>query len=113
MKNKIKKFAPAKITYDPSLDAYTNVVLFPKKLAEATAFIEKHGLPERFMTPKKRVKESSKPPLTNLQKELLEIYALEPTDEQMTALKDFLAQLFAARPPIQVEKKEQVLELAA
>ena len=85
------------VKYDPNLDDYVknNPNPFPKKLAEATAFIEKHGLPERLMSPKKSKQKNDSPPLTDLQKELLEVYALQPSEQQMVALKAFLAQLFS------------------
>ena len=94
--------------YDPNLDDYVknNPNPFPKKLAEATAFVEKHGLPERFMPSKKSKQKKDTLPLTNLQKELLEVYALEPSEQQMAALKAFLAQLFSKTTSSQTNEAE-------
>jgi hypothetical protein len=102
-------YKAADATYNPALDEEVEEPYFSQKLEEAAALYQKYAVPA---TQKSQQKNGS-PQFTSLQKELLEAYALEPTDEQMTALKDFLAQLFATTPPIRVEEQEQVLELAA
>ena len=90
--NAFEKFVPREVTYDPSLDAYTDVVLFPEKLARAQELLENCIVPNK----KTRISKTIlTPPLTDLQKELLQAYTLEPSEQQMAALKAFLAQLFS------------------
>jgi hypothetical protein len=85
-----------------------------RKMAIAVAFIEEHGLPEDLKTSKKtKKKKIQTPPLTALQKELLDIYTLEPTEQQMLELKAFLEQLFSEKKPIPQEKLEEMTALAA
>jgi hypothetical protein len=43
-----EKYTPIKPKYDATLDAYTDVVLFPKKMERAIAIVEKHGLPNKI-----------------------------------------------------------------
>ncbi len=56
----------------------------------ALEFIEKHGLPPEVMQTKKAKKRS----LSTLQNELLSVFDLEPTEQQMKELTAFLHQLF-------------------
>jgi hypothetical protein len=88
-----EKFVPAEVMYDPDLDAYTDVVLFPKKLAIATELYKKYVLPaqEKNIPPRNQSEPKS---MTNLQAELLSIYAFEASEKQMLQLKKFLSQLF-------------------
>ena len=44
-KTKIKKL-PKGVTYDPELDKYKNVVLFPKKLARVNEILDKTPVPQ-------------------------------------------------------------------
>lgn len=86
-----EKFTSSESKYDPSLDAYTDVVLFPKKLEEATELYKRLILPYQKEKPKKRKKKNLSP----LQNELLMVYTFDPTEQQMQELKAFLQQLFA------------------
>ncbi len=86
-----EKFTPIEPTYDPALDAYTDVVLFPKKVEMATEHFKKYALPHF----KKLAKKTKKPPLTPLQAELLATYTFEATESQMQQLKAFLQELFS------------------
>ena len=55
---KKSKLRQATITVDPTLDEkYGDKVLFPEKVAQAKAFLEKHGLPEGWGTFKPRQEE--------------------------------------------------------
>lgn len=36
-------------TYNPELDKYVGIDLFPKKTAKAKAFLEKHPIPEHLL----------------------------------------------------------------
>jgi hypothetical protein len=88
-----EKFVPTEVVYDPDLDAYTDVVLFPKKLAIATEIYEKYVITNR----ENPTIERSLPlpqKMTNLQVELLSVYAFEASEKQMSQLKKFLYQLF-------------------
>jgi hypothetical protein len=85
-----KKFTPNEVTYDPALDVYTDVVLFPKKVELATEHFKQYALPHL----KKQAKKSKKSTRSALQNELLIVYNFDPTEEQMLQLKAFLAQLF-------------------
>ena len=76
------------VAVNPNMKVHPN--LFPKKMARAIAFIEKNGLPPDV----KRTKKHKKPPLSTLQTELLNLYAINPSEQQMLQLKDFLGQLF-------------------
>jgi hypothetical protein len=51
-------------TYDPSLDAYEGKSMFPRKMAEATAFIEKVGLPKEYYDSLERNKQKESPVLS-------------------------------------------------
>lgn len=52
---KIVIFESSKMTVKPELDGrYRDKVLFPEKVAQAKAFLEKHGLPEGWGTFKPR-----------------------------------------------------------
>lgn len=77
---------------------------FPKKMAQAVEFIEKHGLPPHVERTKKR----QKPPLTGLQTELLNAFAMNPTEKQMAQLKDFLHQLFGEKYAQSETKQEEM-----
>jgi hypothetical protein len=85
-----KKFMPNEVKYDPALDVYNDVVLFPKKVELATEHFKQYALPHL----KKQTKKSKKSTRTALQNELLIVYNFDPTEEQMLKLKAFLAQLF-------------------
>ncbi len=101
-----EKFMTKEVSYDPSLDAYTDVVFFPKKLALATELYKTHALPKKKKINKRGVRVQSRSKnLTNLQAELLSIYALNASEKQMLKLKDFLAQLFSNEQD-KVESKE-------
>lgn len=102
-----KKFTPNEVTYDPTLDAYNDVVLFPKKVELATEHFKKYALPHL----KKQTKKSKKPTRSVLQNELLIVYNFDPTEEQMLQLKTFLAQLFADK--LNELKINQEVEMAA
>jgi hypothetical protein len=79
------------ITIDPRLDAYNETILFPEKVEDAKAVIQKVGLPKGNLLVKKQPKFK---PLTTLQKELLSIYALEPNPKEMEEIKEFMHALF-------------------
>jgi hypothetical protein len=81
-------FGDVKVTINPDIKIHPNP--FPRKMAMAIEFIEKHGLPKEM----KKKKKAKKPQLTTLQKELLDFYAQEPTEQQMHQVKAFLAQMF-------------------
>ena len=83
-----KKFTYSESKYDPSLDAYTDVVLFPQKVELATEHFKKYVLPHLEKKPKKSKKKSLSP----LQNELLMVYTFDPTEQQMQELKAFLQQ---------------------
>jgi hypothetical protein len=97
-----EKFTPFEATYDPELDIYTNISLFPKKVEKATEILKELALP-------KIKKKGKKPPLSPLQNELLTIYTFDPTEQQMQQLKDFLAQLFADK--FNESKAKQEIEM--
>jgi hypothetical protein len=78
----------ATATFDPNMKVPRNPA--PEKMARAIAFFEKNGLPPDVKQTKKR----KKPSLTPLQTELLSVYAINPSEQQMLQLKDFLGQLF-------------------
>jgi hypothetical protein len=80
------------IEVDKRLNSYSNKLLFPQKLERANMFIEKHGLPKEI---KSLVKQRKEKKLTPVQKELLHVFAIEPTEEQMLQLKIFLSNLFS------------------
>ena len=53
--NKIEELNKSKtpiVAFDKKLEKLQNVVLFPKKLEMANQFINKHGLPEKFIIKK-------------------------------------------------------------
>ena len=87
------------VQVDKHLNAYSNEVLFPKKVERAKAFLEKNGLPQSV----KEDLAQHKSNLDSLQKALLQCYVSEPTNEQMAKLNNFLTQLF----PNNLEKQEQ------
>jgi hypothetical protein len=88
-----EKFVPTEVMYDPDLDAYADTVLFPKKLAIATEIYEKYVVREKGKTIRQRNQQSPKS-MTNIQAELLSVYAFEASEKQMSQLKNFLSQLF-------------------
>lgn len=89
-------------TLNPNMKEYANP--FPKKMADAVAFIEKHGLPPHVERTKKR----HKPTLTALQTELMNAFAMNPTEKQMAELKDFLHQLFGEEYAQSEAKQEEM-----
>jgi hypothetical protein len=107
----IEKYRPVKPKYDPNLDDYDNIVLFPKKMELAIATIEKFGLPSGIERTKKGKKKHTKTARSPLQNELLTIYTFDPTEQQMQQLKDFLAQLFADK--LNESKVKQEVEMVA
>ncbi len=107
-----EKYTPIKPKYDPSLDDYDNVVLFPKKMELAIATIEKYGLPsglKRSEKSKKQQKKDKKTALSILQNELLAVYTFDPTEQQMQQLKDFLAQMFPDKLKPAVKQEEEIV----
>lgn len=100
-----EKFTPREAEYDPSLDVYTNVSLFPKKMEQAAATIKKYGLPPHI----KRVEKNKKSAVSTLQNELLTVFSLDPSEQQMQELKAFLYQLFGE----QINKTKQKEEMVA
>jgi hypothetical protein len=86
-----EKYSPIQPKYDPTLDAYTDVVLFPKKMESAIETIQKYDLPPAL----KRARKRKKSTVSALQNELLTIFDFDPTEEQLLKLKAFLSQLFA------------------
>jgi transcriptional regulator with XRE-family HTH domain len=60
-------------TYDPSLDAYEGKSMFPRKIAEATAFIEKVGLPKEYYDSLERNKQKETPVLLKKMAEAIKI----------------------------------------
>jgi hypothetical protein len=102
-----EKFTSSESKYDPSLDAYTDVILFPKKVEMATEHFKKYALPHL----KKQTKKTKKKSLSPLQNELLTVYSFDPTEQQMQELKAFLQQLFADK--MNEGKEKQVAEIAA
>lgn len=78
------------VQVDKRLNAYSNKILFPSKVEKAKIFIDKHGLPEAVKEDLVQYKNH----LDALQKELLRCYVSEPTNEQISQLNNFLAQLF-------------------
>ena len=112
MKNTVstEKFTVKEVKYDPSLDAYTNVSLFPKKMELALATIKKHGLPDHV----RQTHRLKKPARSVLQNELLTVFALDPTAQQMQELTTFLYQLFgeqlkAAKTEEEEEEEEEAV----
>ena len=81
----------AQTQIDPFLDEYDNKILFPEKVAKATETMRRVGLPNEKLKTQKQPKPK---PLTKLQKELLSLYALDPTATQMQELKAFMQNLF-------------------
>ena len=77
-----------------------------RKAAMAKELLEKYAVPDQVVPSKKSKQKNDSLPLTNLQKELLEVYALEPSEQQMAALKAFLAQLFSKTVPSQTNEAE-------
>jgi hypothetical protein len=69
------------VTVNPNIKVHPNP--FPKKMESAIAFFEKNGLPPEI----KQTKNRKKPPLSALQAELLTVYSINPTEQQMHQLK--------------------------
>ena len=84
-----------------------------RKAAMAKDLLEKYVVPNQAVSPKKRKPKNGLPPLTDLQKELLQVYVLQPNEQQMTELKAFLARLFPKTIPSQTIVAEQDFEIAA
>ena len=84
-----------------------------RKAAMAKDILEKYVVPNQAVSPKKRKPKNGLPPLTDLQKELLQVYILQPNEQQMTELKAFLARLFSKTTPSQTIAAEQDFEIAA
>jgi arsenate reductase-like glutaredoxin family protein len=82
-------FDGSNITVNPNMKVYKNSSA--RKMALAIEFIKENGLPPSV----ERTKSRKKPPRTPLQNELLKIYAITPSEQEMQQVKDFLAQLFA------------------
>jgi hypothetical protein len=91
MNNLIETSDNTHIQIDPRLDEYNDKILFPEKVEKAKAVMSKVGLPKGKS---KTVKHTKSKPFTSLQKELLSIYALEPTAKEMEELKVFMHNLF-------------------
>ena len=89
---KMAFFEDTHVNYDPKLDdieeKYPNP--FPEKMARAVAFLEKNGLPPEL----EQMHRLKKPTRSTLQNELLTVFALDPSAEQMEKLTTFLYQLF-------------------
>lgn len=102
---KINLFANAYCEYDPSLDddELNDPNPFPEKMARAVAFLEKNGLPPDIERPKTRKKTSR----STLQTELLTVFSLDPSEQQMQELSAFLYQLFGEQIKIVKTKKEE------
>jgi hypothetical protein len=103
MKNTSLIDANIKVKINPNIKAHPNPA--PRKMAMATAFFEKYHLAKM----KKHSKELNQPPLSVLQTELLTVYSIDPTEQQMLQLKDFLAQLFGDKLNESKEKKEKMV----
>jgi hypothetical protein len=84
MKNKSFIKEAEFMTLDPNMKVPVNPA--PKKMAKAKATLEMVAL-----TQKKRRKISE---LTSIQAELINVFAINPSEQQMQQLKDFLHQLF-------------------
>ncbi len=78
------------VQVDRQLNVYSNEVLFPKKVERAKAFLEKNGLPQAVKEDLAQYQSNQ----DSLQKALLRCYVSEPTNEQLSKLNNFLAQLF-------------------
>jgi hypothetical protein len=87
-------------TLNPNMKVYENP--FPEKMARAVAFFEKNGLPPDIERPKTRKKATR----STLQKELLTVFSLDPSEQQMQELKAFLYQLFGEQLKTIKTKKE-------
>ena len=93
--------------YDPSLDddEINDPNPFPEKMARAVAFLEKNGLPPDL----ERTHRLKKPARSTLQNELLTVFALDSTAEQMQELTTFLYQLFGEQlKAAKIEEEEAV-----
>jgi hypothetical protein len=101
MKKKSSIFDNIEVEIDPQIKAHSN--LFPEKMQRAIAFFEKNGLPPDVERTKKR----KKAVLTPLQAELLSVYAINPSEQQMLQLKDFLGQLFKDESIERATKREK------
>jgi hypothetical protein len=84
MKNKSFIKEAEFMTLDPNMKVPINPA--PKKMAKAKATLEMVAL-----TQKKHRKISE---LTSIQAELINVFAINPSEQQMQQLKDFLHQLF-------------------
>lgn len=99
----------ATATVDPNMKVPLNPA--PEKMARAIAFIEKNGLPSSVKRTKKQAKKHKKSPLSTLQIELRAVYAIDPTEQQMLQVKDFLVQLFGEKlNDLKVEQEEVFME---
>jgi hypothetical protein len=87
--------------FDPNMKVPRNPA--PEKMQRAIAFFEKNGLPPDVERTKKRKKTG----LTPLQAELLSVYAINPSEQQMLQLKDFLGQLFKDESIEMTTKREK------
>lgn len=90
---------------NPSLDDYAknHPDPFPTQMASVMATVEKHEVAIKSYISERD--EKLKSSHTMLQNELLNIYAFEPTEQQLQQLKTFMAQLFADR--LQAIKEEK------
>lgn len=97
------------VTVNPNMKVYPNP--FPEKMARAVAFFEKNGPPPSVERTKKQAKKRKKSPLSTLQIELRAVYAIDPTEQQMRQVKDFLVQLFGEKlNDLKVEQEEVFME---
>ncbi len=100
------------VTVNPNMKVYPNP--FPEKMARAVAFFEKNGPPPGVEYTKKeakrQAKKAKKSPLSTLQIELRAVYAIEPTEQQMRQVKDFLVQLFGEKlNDLKIEQEEVLM----
>ena len=92
MKNKSFLSHNSNATLNPEMKVYAHP--FPEKMTATVTFIEEYGLPPEVKHTKKWKKKHKEPSLSPLQAELLTVFAIEPSNNQMQQLKDFLHQLF-------------------
>lgn len=97
------------VTVNPNMKVHPNPA--PEKMARAIAFFEKNGPPPSAKRTKKQAKKHKKSPLSTLQIELRAVYAIDPTEQQMRQVKDFLVQLFGEKlNDLKVEQEEVFME---
>jgi hypothetical protein len=101
MKNTSLVDANIKIKVNPNIKVHPNPA--PRKMAKAIAFFEEYRS-SKLEKQSKRYKQ----PLSTLQTELLTVYSIDPTEQQMLQLKDFLAQLFGDKLNESKTKQEEV-----